>query len=201
MKYCLKSAAVVISGILLFGCHGGSPDVLPLRLAKSVPPVYISKRDGKLQFGKDTVYLDGKFFSGYLYEVNVGGDTQFVGSYFNGVEEGRHRKFYADGTIEEERYYINGGKDGVQRGWWPNGKLKFQFYCYNNEFEGKFEEWSDSGLLIKQFNYKNGYENGPQRLWWSNGTIRANYVVRGGRKYGLIGLELCSNPYDSITKK
>jgi hypothetical protein len=31
-------------------------------------------------------------------------------------------------------------------------------------------------------------------MWWENGLIRANYVVKNGRRYGLIGLKLCVNP-------
>jgi hypothetical protein len=199
-----KIAVVVISGIFLFGCKGSGSknnEPLPPRISKAIPLVYIAKNDKRIHQGGDTVYLEGKFFSGFLFELNSEGDTMFVGSYFNGVEEGLHAKFYPNGTKQEERFYINGGKDGLQRGWWPDGKLKFLFTCYDNEFEGKFEEWSDSGMLIKQFDYKRGYEDGPQKLWWSNGVLRANYVVKNGRKYGLIGLELCSNPYDSVTKK
>ena len=204
MNKCPKIAAVVISGIFLFGCKGRGPEnkeQLSPRIAKTIPLIFINRNDKRIHPSRDTVYFEGKLFSGFLFELNSGGDTMFVGSYFNGVEEGRHAKFYPDGTREEERFYINGGKDGPQRGWWPDGKSKFLFTCYDNEFEGKFEEWSDSGLLIKQFNYKKGYEEGPQKLWWSNGGVRANYVVKNGRKYGLIGLELCSNPYDSVTKK
>ena len=66
---------------------------------------------------------------------------------------------------------------------------------------GEFKEWYFSGLLGKQFHYVNGQEEGSQRLWWDNGTVRANYVIRNGKKYGLIGLVTCSNPYDSIIKK
>ena len=42
-----------------------------------------------------------------------------------------------------------------------------------------------------------GYEEGSQKAWWQNGVIRANYVVKNGRRYGLIGLKLCMNPEGS----
>lgn len=200
MKYNLKIAILVISGIFLSRCQARGPENdtgLPPRLSKSVPANYHSRKDVRIRGSHDTVYFEGRLFTGFLFELNENSDTIFMGSYFNGVEEGRHIHRYPGGGLSEERYFINGKKDGPQRGWWPDGKPKFRFSCYNNEFEGKLEEWSDSGILIKQFNYRNGYENGPQRLWWSNGTVRANYVVKNGRKFGLIGLQLCSNPYDS----
>jgi antitoxin component YwqK of YwqJK toxin-antitoxin module len=56
-------------------------------------------------------------------------------------------------------------------------------------------------IKIKDFNYKKGYENGSQRMWWSDGKIRANYVIKNGKKYGLLGYKICVNPYDSVNAK
>ena len=97
--------------------------------------------------------------------------------------------------------YINGKKEGVHKGWWPDGKQKFIFELYNNEYNGEFKEWYASGLLAKQLHYKNGQKEGSQKLWWDNESVRANYVIKNGKKYGLIGLKLCINPNDSISKK
>ena len=125
----------------------------------------------------------------------------FIQSYFNGVEEGAQKKWYANKQLAEERFYINGKKEGIHKGWWPDGKPKFIFDVANDEYSGEFKEWYSSGLLGKQFHYNNGQEEGSERLWWDNGTVRANYVIRNGKKYGLIGLKTCVNPYDSIIKK
>ena len=68
------------------------------------------------------------------------------------------------------------------------------FTAINDKYEGEFKEWYSSGLLGKDFHYVKGQEEGSQRLWWDNGTVRANYVIRDGKKYGLIGMKLCTNP-------
>ena len=102
------------------------------------------------------------------------------------MEEGIQKKWYPNRQLEEERYYINGKKEGQHRGWWPDGKPKFEFSAANDIYEGEFKEWYASGLLGKQFHYVNGIEEGSQRLWWDNGTVRANYVIRNGKKFGLI---------------
>lgn len=190
--------------VIITGCRNGmkDPPEQPLRLFKAVPAIYVSVTDSGLSLHGDTVYKDGRLFTGFLIDkASSGSDSVFTGSYFDGLAEGRHAKWYPNGVMSEERFYINGKKEGLHRGWWPDGKPRFRFTCYDNEFEGKFEEWNDSGLLIKKFHYSQGYEKGAQKLWWSNGKIRANYVVRDGRKYGLIGLKLCSNPYDSSIAK
>jgi antitoxin component YwqK of YwqJK toxin-antitoxin module len=54
------------------------------------------------------------------------------------------------------------------------------------------------GKLIHLANYKNGQEEGTQKLWYDNGKIRANYVIKNGKRYGLLGTKNCINVSDSI---
>jgi hypothetical protein len=171
------------------------------KIAKTVPANYVNASDSGFAKHQDTIYYQDKYFTGYQFSLYPNGDTEFVKSYFNGVEEGLQKKWYPDKQLAEERFYINGKKEGTHKGWWPDGKQKFIFDAVNNEYSGEFKEWYASGLLGKQFYYINGQEEGSQRLWWDNGTVRANYVIRNGKKYGLIGLKICANPYDSVIKK
>ena len=39
--------------------------------------------------------------------------------------------------------------------------------------------------------YAPGHEAGSQRMWYADGTLRANYVARDGRRYGLMGAKGC----------
>lgn len=172
-----------------------------LRISKTLPEVYHLKSDSGFRVSRDTVYYLNQLYSGYLIMLNREVDTIQSAGYFNGVEEGIQRKWYDDGQPEETRFYINGKKEGLHQGWWPNGKKRFEFTAYNGEFEGPFREWTIDGILIKHFNYHEGYESGSQRLWWSDGKVRANYVIKNGKKYGLLGYKICVNPYDSIKTK
>ena len=172
-----------------------------IKIAKTVPSVYVNTNDNNLTKHQDTIFYKDKFFTGFRYTLYPNSDTAVLQSYFNGVEEGTQKKWYPNRQLQEERFYINGKKEGIHKGWWPDGKEKFLFTAYNDKNDGEFKEWYSSGLLGKFFHYKNGQEEGSQRLWWDNGTVRANYVIRDGKKYGLIGLKTCINPYDSITKK
>lgn len=171
------------------------------KIAKTVPANYINATSPEFTNHQDTVYYKNSFFTGFRFSLYPNGDTASLQSYFNGVEEGLQKKWYPNKQLAEERFYINGKKEGTHRGWWSDGKPRFLFTTLNNEYEGEFKEWYISGLLGKQFHYVNGQEEGSQRLWWDNGSVRANYVIRHGKKYGLIGLKTCINPYDSITKK
>lgn len=199
--------AILLSIIILFGscliaCNSKKDDIfLEPKIAKIVPANFFNAKDKSFRVHNDTVYYNDSFFTGYRFDLDEKADTLSVQSYFNGVEEGIQKKWYPNGQISEQRFYINGKKEGIQEGWWPNGRQKFYFTTYNNEYTGEFREWLDNGLLIKCFHYENGYEKGSQRLWWNDGTVRANYIIKNGRKYGLLGLKTCINPYDSIKKK
>ena len=172
-----------------------------LKVAKKVPPDYFKITDKLFNNHQDTVYYGDHFFTGYRYSLYANNDTAVLQSYFNGVEEGFQRKWYPGKQLAEERFYINGKKEGIHRTWWPDGKQKMFFEAYNNEYDGEFKEWFSSGLFGKCFHYVNGQEEGSERLWWDNGTVRANYVIRNGKKYGLLGLKTCINPNDSVFKK
>jgi len=198
-------ASRIIPGcfILLFliSCNNKKEEAAEIKIAKTVPPIYINATDSDFKKHQDTVYYKGSFFTGNQYGLYTNGDTSFISSYFNGVEEGIQLKWYGNGQLSEVRFYINGKKEGTHKGWWPDGKPKFIFEANSDKYNGEFKEWYASGLLGKQFHYTNGQEEGSQRLWWDNGTVRANYVIRNGKKYGLIGLKTCINPYDSVNKQ
>ena len=184
--------------VFFFSCGKKQEEQKEVMIAKSIPALYLLSNDSLLSIHSDTTYFEGQFFTGYIYELFENGDTSFVNGYFNGVEEGQHRKFYPDNKLWEQRSYINGKKQGPQKAWWPDGKPKMDYTAIDNEYEGIFREWNNAGLLIRQFHYNKGMEVGRQQLWWDNGKLRANYEVRNGRKYGSIGIKLCMNPSDSI---
>jgi hypothetical protein len=191
----------VVTFIALYSCNSHSGNIsesTDLKIAKTVPLVYKNDSDTCLTIHNDTAYLNNQFFSGYRYRLYENGDTSFVFSYFNGVQEGIQRKWFDNGQLEEVRFYINGKKEGEHKGWWPDGKARFQFTAFNDEYEGEFKEWANTRLLIKCFHYKHGNEEGSQRLWWGDGSVKANYVIRDGKKYGFIGYQICQNPYDSV---
>ncbi|MEO7983418.1 MAG: hypothetical protein ABI688_04980 [Bacteroidota bacterium] len=187
--------------IICISCLHKRQPVPEIKIAKTVPANYKEVTDTNFHKHQDTLYYQHNYFTGYQFALFPGGDSAAISSWFNGVEEGIQKKWYANKQLAEERFYINGKKEGIHRGWWHDGKPKFIFEAMDDEYNGEFKEWYSSGLLGKQFHYHAGREEGSQRLWWDNGTVRANYVIRNGKKYGLIGLKTCVNPYDSVTKK
>ena len=168
-----------------FGCRRAGHQKVPSR--------YECLSDVQFSHHQDTLYLGQKRYSGYAYSCSPAGDTLQLLGYVDGLEEGCQVKRYPGGALQEVRQYSAGKKNGVHTGYWDNGRKKFEFTIVDDFYEGNFKEWSRDGMLTKDFNYIHGMEAGSEKLWWNNGTIRANYVVRDGKKYGLIGLKLCRN--------
>ena len=84
-------------------------------------------------------------------------------------------------------------KEGIHTAWWPDGNPKFQYHFINDEHHGEAKEWYSNGKPFRFFHYTIGHEDGLQQMWWEDGSIRANYVVKDGEQYGLIGRKLCKN--------
>jgi antitoxin component YwqK of YwqJK toxin-antitoxin module len=165
-----------------------------------VPDIFTNFEDKGFTNHQDTLFLNDTKYNGIVYALYNTGDTAFLKSYYNGVEEGLQKKWYPNKKIAEIRLYHLGKKTGKHIGFWENGKSKFEFYFLNGEHQGVAKEWYQNGNPYRSFHYDKGYELGSQKMWWENGTIRANYVVKNNRRYGLIGLKLCMNQNDTLKK-
>jgi antitoxin component YwqK of YwqJK toxin-antitoxin module len=145
------------------------------------------KTSGGITFVNDTI------FSGtliYYYEDST--DTLSIQNYNNGREHGSWKRFYEKNKTAEMREFSHGKKVGVLRSWWPNGQQRSEYTFANDEYNGACRDWSADGILTRYMNYIEGHENGLQKLWDDNGRIRANYVARNGRNYGLTGVKACA---------
>lgn len=189
-----------IIGIYIFlnsACHL-KPEVKVKEQSIIIPNHTIFVKNSAINFHQDTLFLGAKKYSGFVLDTFPTEDSASFVGYFNGIEEGVSKKWHPNKQIAEVRFFHHGKKIGIHRGFWPNGNRKFEYHFVNGEHHGKAQDWYENGQVYKEFHYKMGYEEGSQKAWWENGIIRANYVVKNGRRYGLIGLKLCMNPDDSL---
>ncbi len=179
--------------ILLAGCQQSKS----VRIETDIPSLVKNALDTNFVFHGDTLYHHEKKYSGFLIKTYVNGDTASYGGYLNGLKEGEHKAWYPGKQLMETRWYIQDMKTGAHKGFWEDGKPRFEYVFENGEHQGSAKEWYQNGKPYREFHYDKGYEEGSQRMWWENGVIRANYVVKHGRRFGLIGLKLCANPVKS----
>ena len=101
------------------------------------------------------------------------------------------RSFYPNGALRWERSYSDGTEEGLHRGWYADGSVHFVYNYVDGRLDGLASEWFPNGRQYRAFNYAAGQESGHQQMWHEDGSLRANYVVREGRRYGLMGAKGC----------
>lgn len=185
--------------ILMWSCNLSKEKEFVDLKAPKIPKIYVSNKSKVLSFRSDTAFVNNKPYTGFIYELGATTNDLIASSgYVNGLLSGVQKKWYKGYVLREERYYLNGAKNGKQIAYWENGKRKFEFIAKNDSYEGELKEWNISGNLIHLANFKDGQEDGIQKMWYDNGKIRANYVMRKGKRYGLLGTKNCVNVSDSI---
>jgi hypothetical protein len=145
------------------------------------------------------LHIQGVPFSGEIFGLqNNKKDTAFISHYTNGKEDGEWKTFYLGGALKEQRFFSHGKKAGEMKAWWENGQLQMLYRFEQDEYEGTCREWNPAGVLVRELNYHHGHEEGSQRQWYDNGSVRSNYIIKNGRRYGLLGTKNCVNVADSI---
>ncbi len=189
-----RSKLVIALCFLLWGCQTSESEAVkesPLFNAEQVT----------LTMANGIVLHEQRPFSGRLFTLFQGtSDTAEVSGYLNGREHGQWKKFYPSNKIKEIRYFENGQKTGIYKAWWANGNQQLEYSFVADEYEGECKEWNEQGQLSKMMNYHKGYEEGVQKWWYDGGKIKANYVIKNGRRYGLLGTKNCINVSESIFK-
>lgn len=195
----MMKSKIVLCILLLWSCNTNNKKEFVAVKPPQIPNIYVSAVSDKLKIHSDTVYVENKLFSGFIYELDArSNDTLSKSGYINGLLSGLTQKWYKKNVLMEERYYLNGAKNGKQIAYWEDGKKKIEFTAQNDAYEGILKEWNVKGDLIHLATFKTGQEEGTQKMWYDNGKIRANYIMRNGKRYGLLGTKNCVNVSDSI---
>ena len=152
----------------------------------------IDKASADLELVNGVLNFKENPFDGLLVSKYDDGSYKLKLDYRNGRKDGNEQQWYINGQIAQNRTYSEGVKTGNHLGWWPNGDQKFDYHFNDSgAYDGSLKEWYQNGQLVRDFNYANGKEIGSQRMWASTGKIRANYEVKNGERFGLIGLKKC----------
>ncbi|MFY7888918.1 MAG: toxin-antitoxin system YwqK family antitoxin [Spirosomataceae bacterium] len=192
----MKILQLMLFCFFVYGCQPKQKGVLAVPM---IPKKYVLKSAPEFTSSNDTLLWKGQKYSGFVYEISQNGkDTLLVEGYYEGLQSGLSQQWYTRKQVREIRHYREGKKEGLQVGYWENGRKRFEFMAQNGEYEGELKEWSSNGHLYHLATYLHGHEEGPQKMWYDNGKIRANYVIVQGKRYGLLGTKNCKNVSDSI---
>ncbi|TGN17715.1 membrane-binding protein [Leptospira idonii] len=147
--------------------------------------------DPNFSIGYDSVYFyQGVPFTGIMKSVHPNGIIR-VTEMKEGKEDGRTYDTYLNGQLAAEYFYRNGKSIGVHKGWYEDGKPRFEF-SYDEEglSDGDHWEWHEEGNPYRYGRFEKGNLIG-QKVWRKDGKIFANYSYTSERLYGVLGSKLC----------
>jgi protein SCO1 len=99
---------------------------------------------------------------------------------------------YANGQIKRRAEFRGDKLEGIAEGFYDSGARMYVYHHKAGVREGVQQQWLETGQLLAEFNYVDGHESGQQRMWNDDGTIRSNYVIKEGKRYGLVGAMGCT---------
>lgn len=106
-------------------------------------------------------YLDGKLFSGWLYERYPDGQLLRAAKYHRGLAQGQSLMWYPDGAPQMSANYHAGALHGRFLGWYPNGGVIYDLYINRGTFAGDnlFEMEDPRGAAEDDNNEGEGRDN------------------------------------------
>jgi len=87
-----------------------------------------------------------------------GGKIESEITYKDTIREGEAKFYYADGTLKEERLYVNGKVAGLVKVYYPNGKLKELINIEDGKREGPTSLFDEEGNYVKDIMFENGIQ-------------------------------------------
>lgn len=142
---------------------------------------------------------DGKPFSGYRYTKFPNDKTATLIGYWQGKREGEAKGFYVSGQRRYQKFYHQGKRIKTHYGWYSTGKTRFIRQYKNGLMEGVEKMYYRDGRLAVERHFQNGKEQGSQKEWSQKGKLVSNYVVKKGRRYGVLGRKNCVSVYKDET--
>jgi len=167
---------------------------------QAVTGTVVSASDPRLSRLNGLLLLDDEPLCGVVETTGAEGDLRARTSYRDGKLEGAHEVWCGSDRLREQRFYRAGRKHGIHRGWWEDGTARFVLGFQDGNNDGEHRVWARNGQLVELRNFDRGQEAGPQRSWTATGKALANYVVRDGRRYGLLGAKPCYTVSDGVRR-
>jgi antitoxin component YwqK of YwqJK toxin-antitoxin module len=183
----MQLKGLVFSFIIGFACHAANSE--KTLDPKNLLPTF-ENHDPAFSVQKETLFYQGKKFTGLQTEHFGNGAIYRETEYKNGIKDGIEKKYTLQGKVRSAWLFKNGVKDGEQNGWFEDGAKMFTYHYVNGLLEGEQTEWHENGVIFRQQNFLHGVES-SRKILFSGGEIFTNYAKRDGRTYGVDGGDIC----------
>ena len=110
------------------------------------------------------------------------GTKSIVGTYIDGVKEGKWENYDYYGNINKIEYYKEGILVDSVLTFYSNGKINKNISVKDGQEDGLYLEYNKFGDLIQEGSYVEGELNGPVYSYFNNGQLdEENYYILGNR--------------------
>lgn len=101
------------------------------------------------------------------------GSLKSFGAYEHNIKKGLHLEFFADGSLKDSAFYVDGHIKGEGYGWYKNGNPEYKL-TYDENGNGVYTDWFDNGQPSSAGRYKNfSKKNGRWQFFHKNGKVSA----------------------------
>jgi antitoxin component YwqK of YwqJK toxin-antitoxin module len=172
--------------LLLFSCKTNNKKTIALP-----PNIKVVQFDSLLKKTNNEWIYKGKFFSGYMIQIEKDGKVVYELPIIDGKENGLAKGIYNTGEKLMERNFINGKREGIFKQWWPNGNMRYLFTFKNDDYDGTQYVFFPDGRKRQVSNYILGEFDGLQSIWDEKGELISNYTYKDKKLYGIITAKNC----------
>lgn len=99
--------------------------------------------------------------------------------------DGVWKKWWANGQIRTERYFIDGKTEGVTKEWYSNGNLEEEGSYSLDKKTGPWKRWYSNGQLWNEGSYLVNNKYGVWKYWWENGQLESEGVFVNDKMHGV----------------
>lgn len=187
----MKKWASIFLIFISLGCSTKEQDYNKEQFV-AIPKTELLADNKDFGWQQDILLHKNKPYSGYSIEKYPSQELASKNGYVNGKLEGKQEKWFENGAKMEVRFYSNNHKTGKHEGWYNNGQKRFEYLIDNDIPMKTHREWHPNGQLFTKFNFNDeGQPEGSQQMWFPTGQIKANYVIKNGRRFGFFGAKGC----------
>jgi uncharacterized protein len=133
------------------GKDGQLVPAIPIKNGNGTVTAYYKNGNPSASFGYTDNELEGSYI---LYHPN--GQTLLTVNKSYGYDDGKKTRYYADGKLHKEEYFILGNNHGSLKQYYPNGQLQREDWYYNDEPHGTLRAYNEQGKLTQTKTYYYG---------------------------------------------
>ena len=151
----------------------------------------VESSDLDLRMYQGRVIYHFKYYTGVIRRSLPALREVHITPYRRGRQHGTAVVKNFEGKVISKRIYVNGIKDGVHRTWYANGNYRSYTVFKKGKYVNEVWQWHLNGKLAKYRLYNEKHEVVVEKRWRNSGQVYANMVFIKGVAVGMPGSKLC----------